>query len=389
MGLQHSLCSVMVDRRAIASVAASAALIVLTLLASAPASAETRGYVVSWFATATNNAEFAINCPQAAKDPGSRFATTGKRRADHAFVDGKEVAAFDYPDALDKDPNIETVVGPNAYGFDLGGPAANKFTDPETHAKVDDQLWRAVGCTTNFQFTPPTMPYMEGQAWNSGYADAAPAWAIQISSPDLNKDGPVTLTLDRTFDHLMRDALGGIRSDVTYVIDPSPRSHNVLTGEIKNGVLLVNSGSLWLQGEAPFYIQVDLKTAHMRMHSTTGGNLVGYWGGYTDWHKWAYMYTSRCGGGFDCVGIYRSVEKLADAGPDPVTGKNQLISTTWRMEAVPAYLATRDGKILASATPDGLGGQIQPPQTVASTAIPAAAGSAQTATKTALVTNPQ
>jgi hypothetical protein len=383
MTLQQGFYRVMVGRRAITSVAAAAALIVPMLLAGAPASAETRGYVVSWFATATNNPEFATNCPQAAKDPGSRFATTGKRRVDHAFVDGKEVAAFDYPDALEKDPNIETVIGPNAYGFDLGGPAANKFTDPETHEKVDDQLWRAVGCTTNFQFTPPTMPYMEGQAWNSGYADTAPAWVIQINSPDLNKDGPVTITLDRTFDHLVRDALGGIRSDVTYVIDPSPRSHNVLTGEIKNGVLHVNAGSVWLQGEAPFYIQVDLTDAHMRMHSTSGGNLVGYWGGYTDWHKWAYMYTSRCGGGFDCVGIYRSVEKLADASPDPVTGKNQLISTTWRVEAVPAYLATPDGKILASATTDGLGGQIQPLQTVASTASPAAAGSTQTATDSA------
>ena len=31
---------------------------------------------------------------------------------------------------------------------------------------------------------------------------------------------------------------GGVRSDVTYVLDPSPRSHNVLSGEIKDGVLL-------------------------------------------------------------------------------------------------------------------------------------------------------
>ena len=49
----------------------------------------------------------------------------------------------------------------------------------------------------------------------------------------------------------------------------------MLTGEIKNGVLRVDSGSLWLQGEAPFYIQVDLKNAHMRMYSTAGGKLVG------------------------------------------------------------------------------------------------------------------
>src|SRR5262249_19757075 len=148
------------------------------------------------------------------------------RRVDHAFVGDTEVARLDYPDALNKDPEVETVVGKYAYGFDLGGAASSKFEDPMTHEKVDNQLWRAVGCITNFQFTPPTMPYMEGQAWNSGYADSAPAWAMQITGADLSKDGPVTVVLDRAFDHLQRDALGGIRSDVTYVINPSERSHN-------------------------------------------------------------------------------------------------------------------------------------------------------------------
>ncbi len=259
---------------------------------------------------------------------------------------------------MTEDPNIETVVGPYAYGFDLGGAEASKFTDPETHEKVDNQLWRAVGCTTNFQFTPPTMPYLEGQAWNSGYADAAPAWAIQISGGDLSKDGPVTLTLDRALDHLQRDALSGMRSDVTYVIDPSPRSHNVLSGEVKDGVLSIKSGSVYLEGSLPYYLQIDLADAHMRMRSETEGKLVGYWGGFTDWHKWAYLYTSRCGGGFDCVGMYRSVEKLADFDPDPTTGKNRKISVTYRMEAVPAYLATEDVKIIATSSNLGLGGRI-------------------------------
>jgi len=49
----------------------------------------------------------------------------------------------------------------------------------------------------------------------------------------------VTITLDRVFQHLERDASGGIMSDSTYVIDPSPKSHNVLAGEIKDGVLRI------------------------------------------------------------------------------------------------------------------------------------------------------
>ncbi len=360
-----SSASALVLHRALISTVAASALCASMLMSAAPAGAETRGYVISWFAAATNNPDFAVNCPRAFKDPGSRFATTGKRRIDHALVDGNEVAALDYPDAVQQDPDIETVSGKYAYGFDLGGPEANKFIDPDTHEKVDDQVWRAVGCTTNFQFTPPTMSYMEGQAWNSGYADAAPAWSLQISGTDLGRDGPVTVTLDRTLDHLQRDALGGIRGDVTYVIDPSPRSHNVLSGEIKNGVLWIKSGELYLEGSAPYYTQIDLRNTHMRIRSETDGKLVGYWGGYTDWHRWAYMYTARCGGGFDCVGMYRALEKLADDDPDPVTGTNRMISITWRMEAVPAFLATEDGKVLATASPQGLGGVVHEPLKVA------------------------
>jgi hypothetical protein len=348
-------------QRMVPLVAALVTLIVPLVFGSPTALAESRGYVISWFSVATNNPDFAINCPQTIKEQISRI---GKRRETPAFVDGKEVAALDYPDALQKDPDLETVVGKYAYGFDLGGPEAGKFTDPETHEKVDNQLWRAIGCTANFQFTPPTMPYLEGQAWNSGYADDAPAWALRISGADLSKDGPVTVTLDRTLSHLERDALGGIRSDVTYVLDPSPRSHNVLTGEIQDGVLWIKSGSLWLEGSLPFYSQVDLVNTHMRLRSEAAGKLVGYWGGYTDWHIWAYMYTSRCVVA-DCVGMYRALEKLADYDPDPATGKNRKISLTYRTEAVPAFLSSEDGKILATASGDALGGQVHP--TVAST----------------------
>jgi len=182
---------------------------------------------------------------------------------------------------------------------------------------------------------------------------------MQVSGQDLGHDGPVTVTLDRTLRHLERDASGDVRSDVTYVLDPSPSSHNVLSGEITQGVLIVNEGSLYMEGDMPFYSQVDLKDAHMRIRSESAGRLLGYWGGYTDWHAWAYMHTAR--GVADGVGMYRALEKLADAEPDPISGQNRMISTTWRLQAVPAYLATVDGRVIARATDAALGGKVQPP----------------------------
>jgi len=338
----------------------------VALVAAMPASAETRGYVVSWFATATNNPDFAANCPQAAKDPERiKFVVKGRvvggetdQRQDRAMVNGRPVPALAYPDAVVDDPStgFEAVAGKYAYGFDLGGPAANKFEDPDTHEQVDNQLWRALGCNFIFQATPPRAPYFQEEAWMN-FIDSSPGWAIEISASDLSKDGPITLTLDRTARHLERDAVGGIRSNVTYVIDPSSRSHNVLQGEIKDGVLTIHPGYIYLEGDMTWYSAIDLKDAHMRIHSEPG-KLVGYWGGYTDWHRWVYQCTSRPASNCDGVGFYRTLERFADADPDSITGKNRLISTTWRMEAVPAYLATAAGKIVAVSCSAGLGGAV-------------------------------
>jgi hypothetical protein len=340
-------------------------------LASSPARSETRGYLISWFAVATNNPDFAVNCPQAAKDPERvQFVAVGdaqRRRKETAVVEGKPAPALDYPEAT-PDPQIETVVGKYAYGFDLGGSAANKFIDPDTHQPVDDQLWRAVGCTSAFQATPPVLPYSETAPWGT-MLDTSPGYAVQISGADLSKDGPVTVTLDRTLRHPERDASGNIRSGVSYVLDPSSRSHNVLAGEIKDGILTIKPAYLYLTGDMPFYSQIDLQNAHMRIHSETGGKIVGYWGGYTDWHAWIYTFTARPAGGADNIGLYWSLKKLADADPDPATGQNQKISVTWRLEAVPAFLATdRDGKVVALASYDGLGGKMQPALVSASVA---------------------
>ena len=177
---------------------------------------------------------------------------------------------------------------------------------------------------------------------------------MQISGADLSKDGPVTITLDRTLRHLERNAQGSVRSNSTYVIDPATRSHNVLSGQIKEGLLTVKSGEIYMAADIPFYTQVEMTNTHMRMSTEPDGKVTGYWGGHTDWHAWVYLYTARPAAA-DPVGFYWALQNLADADPDPVTGQNRRISTTWRMQAVPAFLAQVDGKIIANASPDPLG----------------------------------
>lgn len=347
----------------------------LALTATA-APAETRGYVISWFATATYNDDMKTSCPdgrnggvpelharelvaigftkeQAVEVMSKSRDTTNvvpeykNQVYNRARLDGKPVSVFNYPEFV-ADPDIEMYSGKYAHGFDLGGMSKeSKFEDPETHQPVDNQLWRAVGCLKTFLAVPPLRPFPEELSWIT-IVDSAPAWAIQITGDDLSKDGPVTVVLDRTIQHLEQNAAGGPMKNASYVVDPSPTSHNVIHGEIKNGVLSITPQHIYLQGELPFYTEIELQNAHMRMTIDAEGKLTGYWGGYLDWQRYAYLYISHPGYDADAIGMYHALKKSADADPDPKTGQNKLVSAAFRMEAVPAFLLDSQGKVVAA-----------------------------------------
>jgi len=200
-------------------------------LFSAPSHAETRGYVIGWFSTATYN-DFHANCPLDKNGGGLKLRLrnlmeigyseaealdiingvknapdSNKKINTRAVVNGKAMPVANFPEAV-RDPMIETVVGKWAYGFDLGGTNAEaKFTDADTGEKIDNQLWRAVGCTESYRATPPEQPYPEELSWAT-LIDTAPGWSIYLTGDNLDRDGPVTITLDRVLQHLERDANG-------------------------------------------------------------------------------------------------------------------------------------------------------------------------------------
>lgn len=353
------------------------------------AHAESRGYVIGWMATASySTGDMKMGCPDGRnggvvemhareledigfakkeavdlqrkqRDTDAIVPAYRDKVYNRARVNGKEGSVFTYPE-FTNDPNIELYSGKYAYGFDLTGkPSPSKFEDPDTHAKVDNQLWRALGCINQYRTFPPQKPMLEDTSWDV-FVDNAPAWTVQITGEDLSKDGKVTLTFGRATQHLMRDATSGTLRDATYVIDPASKTHTVLEGEIKNGVLTITPAHIYLEGESPFYIDIELDNGHMRVNRQPDGKLIAYMGGFTDWKRYAFMSTARPFQDAAAIEGYHAIKKLADADPDPVTGLNRKISATFRWEAVPAYLADSKGNIIAS--PDDL---VQPQKVAA------------------------
>jgi hypothetical protein len=265
------------------------------------------------------------------------------------------------------DPHVHVVQGHYGYGFNLDGKgqaSPNGFEDPETHETgVNNQLFRAIGCTGSQRAKPPYKSAFAETQWDL-LLDQMPAWVISITGDNLAASGaPVTVEVDRAMEHIARDATGRVRADMTFRADMNARSHNVFHGRIHNGTLTIEPGILNLLGDPYLVPEFHLDNAHMRIRLEADGNLKGIIGGYLPWYRFYWSlansgYTLESITSMDMPGLYYTLKRLADADPDPKTGQNAEISAAYSIEAVPVYLVVPPGggeDRTAAATQDDRG----------------------------------
>lgn len=336
----------------------------LAMLFALPASAaETKGFVVSWFHTAGYADK--DSCPRGINPDNTQIYAkalgrlgfsmseaekiiTGDDREWKKLIqmrgkrDGKPANVYLYPLSV-PDPGLKPVEGKMAYGFNLDGKVGpQSFQDPESReAGVDNQVFRAIGCSKMYHVNLPDRPYYEMTRWDIGM-DSMPAWVITITGEDLGKDGDVSVILTRSTRYAYRDAQAKPLTDATYVMEPTERSRNILKGHIKNGVLTVEPKDIYLQAEAGIVPEYKFKKAQLRFNIDAKGNLSGYVGGYIPWQSYYWLVASHGSSSeeasLDVPGAYYALRKHADAEPDPVTGQNTHISATFRLEGVPARI---------------------------------------------------
>jgi hypothetical protein len=212
---------------------------------------------------------------------------------------------------------------------------------------VNNQLFRVFGCHKNFRGPPAnaTPPMYYGAEWSQA-RPTFPAWVITISGDDLSKDGPVTVSIDRSIDHALLNARGDTETYTTFRSDPDPRSHNVFHGQLEHGIVtLTDHHDLHLVGDPILMNDLDLSHTHFRMTLEPNGDVDGLIGGYQPWME-IFLPLGQAGIGFeefqgiDVPGLYYALTRLADADPDPKTGKNRRISVAWQFTAVPAFVVS-------------------------------------------------
>ncbi len=335
------------------------------------ASAETRGYVVSWFGVSTYFGGDA-DCPDGLNPMSTEFyhrelLKLGYSEADATRLlkdfpgnpgqpDGEYIKImmtrgdkkhniYAFPES-EPDPGLKEIKGKYAYGFDLDNKPDSpiSFTDPDTGEKgIKNQLYRVLGCVRSFRAPPPAHPTLAQAQWDV-LRDQMPAWLIEISGITDPKNSPdVTVELFRATDHITRDANGDVRPDMSYRTDPDPRSHNVLHGHIKDGVLYTDESDIHLLADPFLMPEYKWTHARMKMKLEPDGSIKGILGGYHDMYAlyWSYAssgWVEEHSTSLDMPAFWYALKREADADPDPKTGQNKSISTAYEVEAVPAFV---------------------------------------------------
>jgi hypothetical protein len=284
--------------------------------------------------------------------PNTMYGLAGNR----GRINGEPTDVYLNPTSV-PDPNIPMASGKQSAGFNLDGEVSpDDFVDAETgETGIDNQLHRAIGCTRSLEGTRTRLPTLPSITWDM-LRDHQKAWLVEISGiDDFQNDDEVMVGFHQSPQQVMRGADSEPIRDMTFSIDPDPRTTHQVQGKIVNGVLTTDVFHFFMIGDPFSTVEYDLRRARMRFTFDEDGSLHGLVGGYQSWETlyvgWALPgVTNEVNVSLDVPGLYYALRKTADADPDPETGMNMSISASYFIEAIPAYIAHDDNGLQASSS---------------------------------------
>lgn len=264
-------------------------------------------------------------------------------------------SASRYP--MDKEDNFSyrEVTGKIAIGLDLDGKAdASDFTSPEGVKGVDNELYRAIGCTRLFRAPDGTFAHFTNM-WVREFNFNRILFEI-TGVDSLANDDDVTVSMYRGKDKLITDATGAniipggsVRADERF----GKRFISHTKGKIVDGVLTTEPVDIaypWavFVGRPGHY---EIKGARLQVTLAPSGDTAeGILAGYTDvetWYQqlvrsWSTHHSSY--GGLSQPSLYRVLHRLADGYPN-AEGANTAISSSISIRMVQTFIEHPDRKV--------------------------------------------
>jgi hypothetical protein len=263
-----------------------------------------------------------------------------------------------HPDMFERPPQ-RPVQSKIAWGLDLDGGdtsdtcAHESFATPAGETGIDNQEYRAMGCTIVWRGIDGIAGDQE-VGMRQHLLSGEWTQVILLRGVDsLERDDEVEVIYANTPDRPVVDAGGKMLRGASFAIsDKAPRERNVLKGRIVNGVLTTEPADIklaqtWGQGGAR-----DIRGNRSKWHYQKGrlrltfqpdGSLSGLLGGYRPFLD--VIMAQSLGGvgsavvaGFDCAAEMATLKKYADGIKDPATGKCTAISAAAQIRAIPAFV---------------------------------------------------
>ena len=245
--------------------------------------------------------------------------------------------------------------GKIAEGADLDGKRKQTdFHSASGQPGIDNQVWRALGCTKAFRATS------DRKVARQVLMSAAAPTLIEVRGIDDPRNDPeVTVNVLAGSDALTRDGRGGPLSWSSFATDADPALRATTKGRIVDGVLTTDPVDMRLNyKEQIIDAPRDLRGARIQLTFNADGSVDGRIDGY---YTLASLYASieqmsqagASASGISCPGVYKAIHALADGYPDRKTGRKTAISSALGFVGVPAFAVPPD-RIAAAGKGEGL-----------------------------------
>jgi hypothetical protein len=262
------------------------------------------------------------------------------------------------PDMFDH-PMQRTVQSGHAWGLDLDGANKNdtcrhqEFTTPTGEGGIDNQEYRALGCTLEWRGVDGVAGDME-VGTKQFHLSGEWTQVILLKGVDsLQNDPDVTVIYANTPDRPVIDTKGQWLTGASFTIsDAPPRERNVLHGRIVDGVLTTDTADIKLVSTWGQSAQRDLRgprgkfdyrQARLQLKFQPDGSLTGLMGGYRPIFDPILPVSLGGAGtalvaGIDCSAYLKALKTMADGLRNPKTGQCEGISSAQQIRAIPAFV---------------------------------------------------
>jgi hypothetical protein len=252
-----------------------------------------------------------------------------------------------HPNGAPEPLPFKHAAGKTALGINLDGKIGpNDFTGPDGSTGIDNELWRVIGCVVGFRGPDGDLyHFINNSMVNYGYN----RFLIELTDVDsLVNDDHVVVTTYRGLDPLLTDATGNkFMPGGSQRIDQRWGKQFIqrFDGKIVNGVLSTDGADAYIPMTMGFedVTVVYIRGMKFQLKLTADGG-EGFMAGYADvdaFYRQLIQANSThhlSYGAESAPSLYRELHSLADAYPDPETGKNTAISSAFQVKFTQVFV---------------------------------------------------